>query len=281
MTMKKINAAGIICGVVIVFGVSLLFSYAGTSKIYASIISDKEVVKKNVKTRTETLPAFTGIVSNAVCDIKLVSTTTDKYRAVITEERDARLGLNVKDGILYIDNKNRTQENGAYIVINVPTINSVALNGVGDFETEGKFVTESLSVKLNGVGDVEMKELVAVKANIALNGVGDIDMTDARISYCRLAHNGVGDIEIGKLESDRLECDLNGTGDIEVKGNAIDAVYKCNGVGSIEAKSLKAETVEAKCSSPTGEIEYYAIRKHDVSTYDSDLVKGHGPACKK
>ena len=92
----------------------------------------------------------------------------------------------------------------------------------------------------------------------------------------KIQNSGAASIRMDKLDTDKLTVVNSGVGEIRVAGITDDAELVCSGVGSIEAKDLKALNVKATVSG-VGSISCYASEKLDgnVSGVGSLKYAGH------
>lgn len=129
------------------------------------------------------------------------------------------LKLNLKDGKSYtlppIEVKVRTKH-----------LTYVELSGSGSFTCESGIKTESLKIRSSGAGSVEINDLSA-KNSIEI-------MT-----------SGAGKVEVQGIESKTATAIIRGAGKITLGGKTGNATYKLNGVGVIDAESLKADNVRS------------------------------------
>lgn len=129
------------------------------------------------------------------------------------------LKLNLKDGKSYtlppIEVKVRTKH-----------LTYVELSGSGSFTCEKGIKTESLKIRSSGAGSVEIKDISA-KNSIEI-------MT-----------SGAGKVNLDGAKAKDLNVEMNGAGKITLGGKTGNATYKLNGVGVIDAESLKADNVRS------------------------------------
>ena len=92
----------------------------------------------------------------------------------------------------------------------------------------------------------------------------------------KIQNSGAAGITMEKLDTDKLKVINNGVGEIRVAGITDDAELICSGVGSIEAKDLKALNVKATVSG-VGSISCYASNSLEgsVSGVGSLKYAGH------
>ena len=92
----------------------------------------------------------------------------------------------------------------------------------------------------------------------------------------KIQNSGAAGITMEKLDTDKLKVVNSGVGEIRVAGITDDAELICSGVGSIEAKDLKALNVKASVSG-VGSISCYASDKLEgsVSGVGSLKYAGH------
>lgn len=149
------------------------------------------------------------------------------------------LKLNLKDGKSYtlppIEVKVRTKH-----------LTYVELSGSGSFTCESGIKTESLKIRSSGAGSVEINDLSAKNSiEIMTSGAGKVNLDGAKAKDLSVEMNGAGKVEVQGIESKTATAIIRGAGKITLGGKTGDAIYKLNGVGVIDAESLKADNVRS------------------------------------
>ena len=149
------------------------------------------------------------------------------------------LKLNLKDGKSYslspIEVKVRTKH-----------LTYVELSGSGSFTCESGIKTESLKIRSSGAGSVEINDLSAKNSiEIMTSGAGKVNLDGAKAKDLSVEMNGAGKVEVQGIESKTATAIIRGAGKITLGGKTGNAIYKLNGVGVIDAESLKADNVRS------------------------------------
>ncbi len=87
--------------------------------------------------------------------------------------------------------------------------------------------------------------------------------------------DGVGEANLSNIKNDRLEIVLTGVGSFSASGETKEADITVSGVGSVDAKNLRA--VNAKVNSTAiGSVDLYATGQLDVNASGVGEVNSHG-----
>ena len=122
----------------------------------------------------------------------------------------------------------------------------VELSGSGTFKCEGGLQTESLKIRSSGAGSVDIKDLTAkTSIEIMTSGAGKVALDGAKTDDLNVEMNGAGKVEVRGIESKTATAVIRGAGRITLGGKTGSASYKLNGVGVIDAGSLKADNVRS------------------------------------
>ena len=181
-----------------------------------------------VKTMEE-LTGFDNVVVNGSADIFLVQQTDCEVTVRANEEVFNHLDYEVKDGTLYIQNKDRVNiaADTYDITIGLPSLSAITVNGAADVKWNSPYSSESdLAIKVNGAGDLELGGVSVPSLSIMVNGASDVDAAS--------------------LDVDNLSVLVNGAGDVLVSGSAGSASFKVNGAGMVDARDLECDNVETK-----------------------------------
>ena len=122
----------------------------------------------------------------------------------------------------------------------------VELSGSGSFTCENGIKTESVRFKTAGAATVTVKDLTAKgSVEISTAGAGRIDITNVKAKELSAELNGAGSVDLQGIESKTTTAIIRGAGKITLAGKTGNATYKLNGVGVIDAESLKADNVRS------------------------------------
>ena len=138
--------------------------------------------------------------------------------------------IQVNNGELKIDTKNRRRNRFRNLVIDVyaPNINTVSLTGTGT--TKGAVECEDFTSHLTGTGTIEIIG-IAKTATIMITGTGSFLGRDFKINEAKVFMTGTGLVEIWAI--DRIDGNLTGTGTIRYDGRP-QISYSGTGTGRIE-----------------------------------------------
>lgn len=147
-----------------------------------------------------------------------------------------------------------SKKNKVKVSIKSPKINSINLNGSGDFIATGDLAAENLSVNLNGSGDIDLK---GVRCNAGaqpgafaaqLNGSGDIVVAgEILANSTAIQLNGSGDIKTKNIVAHTLASQLNGSGDVVILSAIADkSNVELSGSGDLVIKDLRSSNIDSK-----------------------------------
>lgn len=162
--------------------------------------------------------------------------------------------LKQKGDKLIIDNENCfSGSNKIKILLVVPSLSSIKINGSADVITDDIFKTQELDVEINGSGGIDLSlysdELeieiqgsgdVKLKGtsdqlSIDINGSGDVDAEELLTDNCEININGSGDCRVNVQKE--LEADISGSGTVYYKGKVEDIRSNINGSGELVRKN--------------------------------------------
>ncbi len=190
-----------------------------------------------IEARSFDLTGFQSIRANGQAKVKLAQ--GDDFSVTVSANAEVfdYLDYQVVDGVLIIQNKDRTQLRAETynVYIQAPFFTNVTVNGAGDVNMMGYQSENDFSIRVNGAGD--------------------IDLVDVRVPSLEIEVNGAGDIEAESIDVVELSVEVNGAGDAKLSGNAVNAKFQIAGAGDINAKGLKTEHVDVK-KAGAGRIRY-------------------------
>lgn len=149
------------------------------------------------------------------------------------------LKLDLKEGKSYtlppIEVKVRTKK-----------LSGVDLAGSGSFTCENGINAQSMRFKTAGAGSVTVKGLSVKEAvQVSTAGAGKVDLDNVTAKDLNVELNGAGSVDVQGIDSKTTTAIIRGAGKITLGGKTGDAIYKLNGVGMIDAESLKAGNVRS------------------------------------
>ena len=241
---------------------------------------------------------FRSLSSSLPCNVYFSQSAKQEVRIETTEEFASKVLTVVEDGTLKLK-----LEDGNYpklilrIVISVPEIESITLQGSGDLFHEGLLqVDNSLSLKVSGSGDMRIGSVSCKGFETSTSGSGNIDIESlAAAGNVSARATGSGDIHIpGRVAVDGgVELSVSGSGDIDIKsvsasGNASvrttgsgdiclrDVVFngdmdlKTSGSGDIIVNGTCRDVVASSSGSGniSGNLSHAGMRVHSTGSGD-------------
>lgn len=203
------------------------------------------------KTKTYEVGEISSIDANGLFSVVYEQTSGATEVAVKTKDKVFEC-LEVKndDGMLVL--KLNLKEGKSYslspIEVKVRTkhLTYVELSGSGSFTCKNGIKTESVRFKTAGAATVTVKDLTAKgSVEISTAGAGRIDITNVKAKELSAELNGAGSVDLQGIESKTTTAIIRGAGKITLGGKTGNATYKLNGVGVIDAESLKADNVRS------------------------------------
>ena len=206
----------------------------------------------------ERIPQFTQIHVRGAIDVEYRQTPNRRNISFSgSQDLVALVSTQVRQGCLHIGFKKEVRNMGKRrlkVIVSSPTLESVRVDGSGDFISKGTIRGNRLSVVASGSGDINCSNVLYNSITAALNGSGEIDLNGIRCNDVSMVVNGSGDIDTsGKVRIARLT--VSGSGKIDaaklIADNAEAAVAGSGKIQCFAVRSLKATT------SGSGRIEYY------------------------
>ena len=208
----------------------------GISSTSCRIVKKSNYHNLKNETRTMELPDFNAISNDFMCDIKYTQGPTSFKVSAPKMVLDV-MTVEVRDSILVISSKNNdihvNKIENMQIICSSPSMKSVAVNGLGDFEWEGG-VAGDMTMAVNGMGDLEWKNGHCESLKLYVNGMGDINCENIAGTDLTGVIAGRGDIDVsGEFQHGTLN--ISGMGDINIKKlNCPDLNTTVDGMGSIK-----------------------------------------------
>lgn len=187
------------------------------------------------------LAAFTTISLNMSANITLEKGDSHKASFSGDQAMEDMVDLKVSENVLYISLKpgkereyQRLMQNGDFsLVITLPNIEAILLNGSGSVYSEDVFPSEKLKIQINGSGDVNLQKMLPSQVKIDINGSGDVSMyATGEIAVGEININGSGDVCTRAVDIKSLTVRINGSGDATVKSSE-DLDIKIIGSGDV------------------------------------------------
>ena len=192
----------------------------GVSSTSCKIVKKSEYHNSKNVTKTMDISDFNAISNEFMSDIKYtqgptsfrVSAPEFIMNVMTVEVRDSILIIGTKDEDIHIDKIEDIE-----IVCSSPSLKSVQVNGMGDFEWKG------------GTAD-DLK--------LVVNGMGDLKWENGRCDSLEMQINGMGDIECKNITGNSIIGTVAGHGDIDISGKFLSGRLSIEGLGDINAKEL-------------------------------------------
>lgn len=125
--------------------------------------------------------------------------------------------------------------------ITVPSLESVRVDGSGDFEVRG-VETESFSANVNGSGDIELISAKADRLSIDVKGSGDVEASGT-CGDLDVEVKGSGDVEARDMACASGEIGIMGSGDVSVTlSESVDVGIMGSGDVTVYGKPDKVST---------------------------------------
>lgn len=184
------------------------------------------------------LKDFDKIVINGFADATFRQGETFDVTLRTQENIFDRLDYRVEGTTLIIETKDKVTVRAEEfdLSIQAPALESFTVNGAGDFDIQGGFVSED-------------------NLDILVNGAGDLNLDGIRCKDLTIEANGAADIDLSAIDVQKIKIELNGAGDVNVAGKAESASLEVNGAGDIDARDLKVAGEVKKRSSGLAKIQ--------------------------
>ncbi len=154
----------------------------------------------------------------------IVKTDENLQEVIITEIRDGKLSIHVKDDV-------EIRATDLEIHVECKHIESITSAGSGDIETTSTLRSGKLSVSHGGSGDFDL-ELDVGKFSLSAAGSGDFELS-GQVESMELSLAGSGDVEADDLECGHAKVSIAGSCDVKLKKGT---AAKVNVAGSGDVK---------------------------------------------
>ncbi|NVO18122.1 MAG: DUF2807 domain-containing protein [Bacteroidetes bacterium] len=206
----------------------------------------------NVTTKKIKVGDITNIRFSGDANIVLVKDSTDQISITgesniidLYEFDESGNSLKIKSSKCILGHETVT------IRIPVKTIESLTLNGSGNFSSENMLKGGDVDLDLNGSGDFNL-QLEAENVVGHINGSGNIILKGSSRNE-RMQINGSGDVDAAEFASGQVKVTINGSGDCKVLAtNSLDVVVR--GSGNVYYKGSPDVTTEIKGSGTVGKL---------------------------
>ena len=172
-----------------------------------------------VTTEERVVDNFSSIRFNGVGNLLLTQGAPQSVELVTNENILELIETRVSSGTLIVGFVDDACIEGSIdqldIVVTVPEIETLALEGVGNITGENDFDLDALSIELDGVGNVILSGTVT-NLEIASTGVGNVQAFDLESDICEVNLTGVGSVSV--TVNSELDVNLTGAGSVRYKG---------------------------------------------------------------
>lgn len=182
--------------------------------------------------QTRALPEFKSITTTGVFNLTIEVGQAQSVTLKGDEKLLNRVKIEVRGDELVLSNgknRNYNSDDSVDVTINIPTLNNLNLNGVG--ETKVKRINgDKFVLNYEGVGAVQaqgnVKNLI-----ITAKGVGEINAQQLKARAADVSLNGLGAVSVHASES--LNANVNGIGSLTYYGKPPQLKTTANGIGHV------------------------------------------------
>ena len=199
--------------------------------------------KGPIEVRSIQVSDFSKIRLEIPADVTIV--IADSFNCAITSQANIidAVKVDVSGNELTISSDYNFDDTNIEMVISLPGLKQVAINGSGNMKTLNVIKSKTLKLYINGSGSMDI-DAEADKILAEINGSGSCKINGSAKSFdCNI--NGSGDLHGFDLASIESQVEINGSGDAEVMAtDLLDASIR--GSGNIFYKGsphLKSEIV--------------------------------------
>lgn len=188
---------------------------------------------------TREVDPFTKIVADGMMNVEIA--VGGEQSVTVTANRERYLNetrTRVRDGTLVIS----TEEISGFfsflrdididVVITVPSLESVMLDGMGNIEATG-IAAEGFEITLDGMGNIEV-EGTCESGNFLLDGMGNLDARRLECKSVRVKLDGMGNADV--FASEYADAWSDGMGSITIYGNPAETDTRTEGMGDIRVR---------------------------------------------
>lgn len=184
-------------------------------------------------TQAREIEPFVNLDANGSFDIEIRIGSEPSLELTFDDNIIDLIDTRVRGKTLFIDSdEGYSSRHACKVVVTVPKMESVQLNGSGDVFLEG-IHGEIFECELNGSGDVvasgEIDEL-----EIDISGSGDVDARELKAKNAYVRIHGSGDVKV--FASEDFDGAVYGSGDIKYYGNPKHKSTHVAGSGSIKGR---------------------------------------------
>lgn len=196
-----------------------------------------------VVTQTLNLDAFAHIVMDGNADIDLRQgdgfsvEVTGNEKAIEANDIQVEKAQKEDENTLHVIAKDATRNMPSIkLIITVPDLRSVKVNGDGDLEIKGDdFYANDLNIEINGDGDFEAPHVDCADLFIVINGDGDVIAKKFNCEDATIQMNGNGDITTD-FKANNIDLQLSGDGEANLDVKCDNLKVSAGGKGEVKLK---------------------------------------------
>lgn len=225
------------------------------------IVADRNYVTREVKD----IGGFDKINSSGIADVEYTQRDGRPSVSVYGSENVLPyLKVRVNGSTLNITIDDKVQISGEHrlkVKVSAPGIIAVSTSGTGDVDIRGVLSSGDFEMSTTGTGDIAFDTIDSSgKVVVNVRGTGDVDGESLHCGSLSASVSGTGDIDIDDIRSDYFKLSVSGTGSADVGGRTDEFRVSVSGTGSVNARSLRAQVVNATVSG-TGSLSCYAVKE--------------------
>jgi Putative auto-transporter adhesin, head GIN domain len=181
----------------------------------------KDIIKGSgsIVSQDRSVAGFTKVKITGSADVEIIQGAAFKVVASDYSNLINELETSLTGDELRVGYKSTTAvlNSKAKVMITMPTLNNLYIDGSGDFLVKGVFnQTGSFAAKINGAGDINLTSVSADEYDLRISGSGNIAVGNSICKTAKVNINGSGDIYAFGLQCDNATVDVNGSGDSEI-----------------------------------------------------------------
>ncbi|MBN8701577.1 MAG: DUF2807 domain-containing protein [Bacteroidetes bacterium] len=201
--------------------------------------------------------SFTKVHLNGNVDV--VVEQSDSFLVAInaSENNAPKIKTTISnEGVLTIttDAGIKTSEK-ASILIKVPKLNELEINGSGNIKSKGTLTTDNIALITKSTGSMDLNikaseinatihSIGVIKLagetsvlNTEITGVGSIDAFELQSNKTKVSISGAGSAQV--QAKDKLEASVSGVGSVVYKGTPSEKIIEVSGLGAVKSKETK------------------------------------------
>jgi len=184
-------------------------------------------------TVTRKIDNFTVLISKVSTDVQVRLGRPAKLTIKGDDNMIPLIKTEINGGVLQISAlSSYMTANPLLIIIDIPQIESVRLDGSGEIRLSG-VDNKTLSLALQGSGDIQASGRVTA-LDVEMNGAGDVDLSELMTVNSKVSIAGAGDADINV--TGELDVLIEGSGDVTYSGSPKKIRRNITGSGEVVAR---------------------------------------------